>query len=130
MFMIIRKEKERDIVNLLDKVVEKQIRTDIPDFRVGDNVRVDLKIKEVDSKGNAKTRIQAFEGLVMAIKGSGVSKTFTVRKVSGNVGAEKTLPVNSPVIDSITVVRKGKVRRAKLGYIRELKKTPKIPERN
>lgn len=117
-------------MNLLDKVVEKQIRTDIPDFRVGDNVRVDLKIKEVDSKGNAKTRIQAFEGLVMAIKGSGVSKTFTVRKVSGNVGAEKTLPVNSPVIDSITVVRKGKVRRAKLGYIRNLKKTPKIKERN
>ncbi len=117
-------------MNLLEKVVEKQIRTDIPDFRVGDTVRVDLKIKEIDSKGTAKTRIQAFEGLVMAIKGSGVSKTFTVRKVSGNVGAEKTLPVNSPVIDSITVVRKGKVRRAKLGYIRDLKKTPKIKERN
>lgn len=117
-------------MNLIDKITEKQIRKDIPEFQVGDNVRVDLKIKEVDSKGNEKTRIQAFEGLVMAIKGSGISKTFTVRKVSGNVGAEKTLPVNSPVIDSITVTRKGKVRRAKLNYIRELKKTPKIPERN
>lgn len=117
-------------MNLLDKITAKQIRTDVPDFRVGDNVRVDLKIKEKDSKGNEKTRIQAFEGLVMAIKGSGVSRTFTVRKVSGNVGAEKTLPVNSPVIDKITVVRKGKVRRAKLNFIRNLKKTPKIKERN
>lgn len=124
------REKERDVVNLLEKITEKQIRKDIPEFQVGDNVRVDLKIKEIDSKGNTKTRIQAFEGLVMAIKGSGVSKTFTVRKVSGNVGAEKTLPVNSPVIDKITITRKGKVRRAKLGYIRNLKKTPKIPERN
>ncbi len=117
-------------MNLIEKVTNSQIRKDMPDFRVGDTVRVDLKIKEVDSKGNEKTRIQAFEGLVMAIKGSGVSKTFTVRKVSGNVGSEKTLPVNSPVIDSVTIVRKGKVRRAKLNYIRNLKKTPKIKERN
>ena len=117
-------------MNLLEKITNKQIRKDVPDFRVGDTVRVDLKIKEVDSKGEEKTRIQAFEGLVMQIKGSGVSKTFTVRKVSGNVGAEKTLPVNSPVIDSITIVRKGKVRRAKLNYIRDDSKTPKIKERN
>lgn len=117
-------------MNILEKITEKQIRKDVPDFRVGDTVRVDLKIKEVDSKGNEKTRIQAFEGLVMAIKGSGISKTFTVRKMSGNVGAEKTFPVNSPVIDTITVVRKGKVRRAKLNYIRNQKKTPKIKERN
>ncbi len=117
-------------MNLLDKITNKQIRTDVPDFQVGDTVRVDLKIKEVDSKGTEKTRIQAFEGLVMAIKGSGVSKTFTVRKMSGNVGAEKTFPVNSPIIDSINVVRKGKVRRAKLNYIRKQSKTPKIKERN
>ncbi len=117
-------------MNLLDKITNKQIRTDIPDFQVGDTVRVDLKIKEVDSKGTEKTRIQAFEGLVMAIKGSGVSKTFTVRKMSGNIGAEKTFPVNSPVIDTIVVVRKGKVRRAKLNYIRDQKKTAKIKERN
>ena len=117
-------------MNLIEKVTNSQIRKDMPDFRVGDTVRADLKIKEIDSKGTEKTRIQAFEGLVMAIKGSGVSKTFTVRKVSGNVGSEKTLPVNSPVIDSVTIVRKGKVRRAKLNYIRDLKKTPKIKERN
>lgn len=116
-------------MNLVEKVTNSQIRTDLPEFRVGDTVRVDLKIEDVDSKGNKKTRIQAFEGLIMAIKGAGVSKTFTVRKVSGNVGVEKTLPVNSPTIDKIEVVRKGKVRRAKLNYIRDLKKTPKIKER-
>ena len=116
-------------MNLVDKITKKQIRTDLPEFRVGDTVRVDLKITEKDSKGNEKVRIQAFEGLVMAIQGSGVSKTFIVRKVSGNVGVEKTLPVNSPRIDMITVVRKGKVRQAKLGYIRKSLKTPKIKER-
>ncbi len=116
-------------MNLVEKITSSQIRTDLPEFRVGDTVRVNLKIDDVDAKGNKKTRIQAFEGLVMAIKGSGVSKTFTVRKVSGNVGVEKTLPVNSPTIDTIVVVRKGKVRRAKLNYIRKLKKTPKIKER-
>lgn len=116
-------------MNLIDKITAKQIRTDLPEFRVGDTVRVDLKIEELDAKGNKKTRIQAFEGLVMSIQGSGISKTFTVRKVSGNVGTEKTLPVNSPKIDTITVVRKGKVRQAKLGYIRSLKKQPKIKER-
>jgi len=116
-------------VNLVDKVTKAQIRTDLPEFRVGDNVRVDLRIEDVDSKGNKKSRIQAFEGLVIMIKGSGVSRTFTVRKVSGNVGVEKTFPLNSPTIDKIVVVRKGKVRRAKLTYIRNLKKTPKIKER-
>lgn len=116
-------------MNLIEKITNSQIRIDLPEFRVGDEVKVNLKIEETDSKGNKKIRIQTFEGLVMAIKGSGVSKTFTVRKVSGNVGTEKTLPVNSPKIDSIEVVRKGKVRRAKLNYIRDLKKTPKIKER-
>ena len=117
-------------MNLIDKITKSQIRTDLPEFRVGDNIKVNLKIEEKDSKGNKKIRIQAFEGLVMAIQGSGVSETFTVRKISGNVGTEKTLPLNSPKIDSIEVVRKGKVRRAKLNYIRNLKKTPKIKERD
>lgn len=117
-------------MNLIDKITKKQIRTDLPEFRVGDTIRVDLKIDEVDSTGKKKTRIQAFEGLVMAIQGSGISKTFTVRKVSGNVGVEKTLPVNSPRIDTIQVIKKGKVRQAKLGYIRKSSKTPKIKERN
>ena len=116
-------------MNLVEKITKKQIRTDIPEFRVGDTIKVNIKIDEKDSRGNIKTRIQVYEGLVMAIKGSGVSRTFTVRKVSGNVGTEKTLPVNSPRIDSIEVVRRGKVRRAKLNYIRQSVKTPKIKER-
>ena len=111
-------------MNLIDKINKRQINPNVPEFQVGDTVRVDVKIIE-----GKRERIQAFEGLVMAIQGSGVSKTFIVRKVSGNVGTEKTLPVNSPRIDMITVVRKGKVRQAKLGYIRKSLKTPKIKER-
>ena len=116
-------------MNLVEKITKNQIRTDIPEFRVGDTVRVDLKIEDVDSKGNKKTRIQAFEGLVMAIQGSGISKNFIVRKVSSGVGVERTFPVNSPIIDTIEVVRKGRVRRAKLNYIRKMVKQPKIKER-
>ena len=116
-------------MNLVDKITKKQIRTDLPEFRVGDTVRVDLKIDETDASGNKKVRIQAFEGIVMAIKGSGISKTYKIRKMSGNVGTEKILPVNSPRIDTIVVVKKGKVRRAKPNWIRKSSKTPKIPER-
>lgn len=113
-------------MNLVEKITKSQIRTDIPEFRVGDTVRVDVKIIE----GN-RERIQAFEGLVIAIKGSGVSKNFIVRKISGGVGVERTFPVNSPKIDSVTVVRKGKVRRAKIdGYLRKSVKQPRIKERN
>ena len=113
-------------MNLVEKITKSQIRTDIPEFRVGDTVRVDVKIIE----GN-RERIQAFEGLVIAIKGSGVSKNFIVRKISGGVGVERTFPVNSPKIDSVTVVRKGKVSRAKIGgYLRKSVKQPRIKERN
>ena len=115
-------------MNLIDKVTEKQIRTDIPEFKVGYTVRVGVKISEKDSKGNEKIRIQAFEGLVMAIQGSGIGRNFIVRKVSGGVGVERTFPVNSPIIDSIEVIRKGRVREAKLGYIRNMVKQPKIKE--
>lgn len=111
-------------MNLIEKITKDQIRTDIPEFRVGDTVRVDVKIVE-----GKRSRIQAFEGLVMAIQGGGVSKTFVVRKVSGGVGVERTFPVNSPIIDKLTVVRKGKVRRAKLNYVRNLKSQPRIKER-
>ena len=116
-------------MNLVEKITKKQIRNDIPEFRVGDTVRVGVKISEKDSKGNEKVRIQAFEGLVMAIQGSGVSKNFIVRKISSGVGVERTFPVNSPIIDNIEVVRKGRVRRAKLNYIRKMVKQPKIKER-
>ncbi len=117
-------------MNLVDKITKSQIRTDIPEFRVGDTVRVNVKIKETDSKGNDKFRIQAFEGVVMAIQGSGISKNFIVRKVSAGVGVERTFPMNTPIIESVEVMRKGKVRRAKLGYLRTQVKTAKIKERN
>ena len=111
-------------MNKVEEITKNQLRTDIPEFRVGDTVRVNYKIKE----GN-KERIQAFEGLVMAIQGTGISKNFIVRKKSQGIGVERTFPVNSPLIDSLEVVRKGKVRQAKLGYIRKLTKEPKIKER-
>ena len=111
-------------MNVIDKITKDQLNPNIPEFRVGDNVRVDVKIIE-----GKRERIQAFEGIVMAIQGSGISKNFIVRKISSGVGVERTIPFNSPTIDKITVVRKGKVRQAKLGYIRKSLKTPKIKER-
>ena len=107
------------------KITAKQIRTDIPEFRVGDTVRVDVKIIE-----GKRERIQAYEGIVTARKGGGVSETFTVRKKSGSVGINRVFPVNSPLIDKITVVKKGKVRRAKLNFLKNLKGSYKIKERN
>ena len=111
-------------MNLVEKITEKQIRTDLPEFRVGDTIKVDVKIVE-----GKRERIQAFEGVVVAIKGAGVSKNYTVRKISSGVGVERTFPMNSPIVDSVTVVRKGKVRQAKLGYLRNLVSQPKIKER-
>ena len=113
------------MTKLVDKINERQIRQDVPEFRVGDTVRVDVWVKE----GN-KQRIQAFEGTVISIKGGSVSKTFTVRKKSGTVGVERVFPVNSPTIDSITVTKKGKVRRAKLNFLKGRRKEYKIKERN
>ena len=111
-------------MNLVDQITKSQIRTDLPEFRVGDTVKVNVRIIE-----GKRERIQAFEGIVMAINGSGVSKTFTVRKISGGVGVERIFPFNSPKVDNIVVVRKGKVRRAKLNYLRTLKGQAKIKER-
>ena len=112
-------------MNLIEKITKSQIRTDIPEFRVGDTVRVGVKIVE-----RGKERVQDYEGIVIAIKNSGIGKNFVVRKISGGVGVERTFPVNSPIIDKVTIVRKGKVRRAKLNYLREMTKQPKIKERN
>ena len=111
-------------MNLVEKITKSQIRTDIPEFRVGDTVRVDVKIIE----GN-RERIQAFEGLVIAIKGSGVSKNFIVRKISGGVGVERTFPINSPKIAYVEVMRKGRVRRAKLTFLRGMVGQYRIKER-
>lgn len=111
-------------MNVIDKINQKQMRNDIPEFRVGDTVRVDVKIIE-----GKRERIQAFEGIVVGRKGGSVSETFTVRKVSAGVGVERIFPVNSPKIDRITVVRKGKVRRAKLGFLQDYVGRYKIKER-
>ena len=112
-------------MNLVDKVNAKSVRNDIPEFRVGDTVRVDYKIQE-----GKNTRIQAFEGLVVAIKGGSISKTFTVRKKSAGVAVKRVFKVNSPLVDSVTVVRKGMVRRAKLNFIDGMEKEYKVKERN
>lgn len=111
-------------MNVIDEIVKPQLRTDLPEFRVGDTIKVGVKIVE-----GKRERIQDFEGIVTVIKGSGISKNFTVRKISQGVGVERTFPMNSPIIDNIEVTRKGKVRRARLFYLRDLVKQPKIKER-
>ncbi len=111
-------------MNIIDKINEKQIRNDIPEFRVGDTVRVDYRIIE-----GKRERIQAFEGVVVAKRNGSVSETFTVRKISSGVGVERTFPVNSPKIDKIVVVRQGKVRRAKLTFLKDRVGQYKIKER-
>ncbi|HEY4695327.1 MAG TPA: 50S ribosomal protein L19 [Candidatus Hydromicrobium sp.] len=102
-------------MNKLDKIQSKYIKTDIPEFSPGDKIKVKIKISEEN-----KDRIQIFEGIVIGIKGSGINKTFTVRKISfNNVGVERTFLLNSPVIQSIERIGEGLVRRAKLYYLRD-----------
>ena len=101
------------------------LRDDIPPFRAGDTVRVNVRVKEGD-----KERLQAFEGVCIARRGAGVSQTFTVRKISSGIGVERIFPVHSPMIGSLQVVRRGRVRRAKLYYLRHLTgKATRIKER-
>ena len=109
----------------LIKVIEsEQLRNDIPDFNVGDTVKVHVKVKE----GN-RERIQVYEGIVLKRQGGGLSETFTVRRISYGVGVERTFPLHSPKLDRIEVVRKGKVRRAKINYLRgRVGKRAKIKE--
>jgi large subunit ribosomal protein L19 len=101
-------------MNIIEAIEQDYKRTDLPEFGVGDTLKVYIKIKE----GN-KERIQMFEGFVLKIQNGGLSQTFTVRKISSGVGVEKTFPMHSPVIERIEVVRRGKVRRAKLNYMRQ-----------
>ena len=112
------------MANVIDKITAKQLNPNIPEFRVGDTVRVDVKIIE----GN-KERIQAFEGIVVSRKSGGISETFTVRKMSSGIGVERIFPVHSPKIAGITVVKKGKVRRAKLTFLKGKVGAYKIKER-
>ena len=114
-------------MNRLDSVDSAQLRTDIPAFEPGDTVRVHVRIKESETK----ERLQAFEGVCIARKGDGVRETFTVRKVSFGVGVERIFPVHGPIVGRVELVRRGRVRRAKLYYLRNLRgKAARIRERD
>jgi len=109
---------------LIHEITKEQLRTDLPDFRPGDTVRVHVKVVE-----GTRERIQIYEGVVIKRRGGGISETFTVRKISYGVGVERTFPLHTPKIAKLEVVRRGKVRRAKLYYLRELRgKAARIKE--
>ncbi len=113
------------MTNPIDALAAQRVRDDIPDFRAGDTLRVHVKVVE----GN-RSRIQLFQGVCIRVHGSGVGRTFTVRKVSFGVGVERTFPLHTPIIDKIEVVTRGDVRRAKLYYLRNLRgKAAKIKEK-
>ena len=110
---------------IIKALTSEQLKTDLPDFKIGDTVCVSIKVKE-----GSRERIQKFEGIVIAMKNGGISKTFTVRRLSYGTGVERTFPVNSPIIDRVEVVKHGKVRRAKLFYLRSrVGKAAKVKER-
>jgi len=112
-------------MDILQEVTRDQLRAALPDFAPGDTLRVNVRVREGD-----KERIQAFEGTCIARKGGGISETFTVRKISSGIGVERVFPIRSPSVESITVVRRGRVRRAKLYYLRALRgKAARIKER-
>ena len=112
-------------MNLIESITQDQLRNDIPDFRPGDTVRVHARVVEGE-----RERIQLFEGVVIKRRGAGISETYTVRKISNGVGVERTFPIHTPRVAKLEVVRFGKVRRAKLYYLRELHgKAARIPER-
>lgn len=112
-------------MNELQMIESAYMRSDLPDFRAGDTVRVHVRVIEGD-----KERIQVFQGVVIARRGGGTRESFTVRKMSGAIGVERVFPLHSPVLRKIEVVRHGKVRRAKLYYLRDLRgKAARIAER-
>ena len=112
-------------MDLLSKIAESSLKDALPQFHVGDTVKVDVQIKEGE-----RTRIQVFEGTVIARKGSGVAETFTVRKVSYGFGVERIFPVHSPSVKDVKVVRRGSVRRSKLYYLRDrVGKAAKVKEK-
>lgn len=112
------------MLDIIKQIESEYIRTDLPNFNVGDTVKVHVRIKE----GN-RQRVQIFEGIVLKRQNGGVRETFTVRRVAYGVGVERTFPVNAPIIEKIQVVRRGKVRRAKLYYLRDrVGKAAKVKE--
>ena len=113
------------MANVIDELNASALRTDVPDFRAGDTIKVDVKVVE-----GSRSRVQVFQGVVIKVQGSGIGRTFTVRKISFGVGVERTFPLNSPIFEKIEVVTRGDVRRAKLYYLRNLRgKAAKIKER-
>ncbi|MBO4262819.1 MAG: 50S ribosomal protein L19 [Clostridia bacterium] len=111
-------------MNIIDQIEKENCKSEIPSFSVGDTVKVSVKVIE-----GTKERIQNFEGIVIAKKNGGIRETFTVRRISYGIGVERTFPVHSPKVAGITVVRKGRVRRAKLYYLRDLTgKAAKVEE--
>ena len=119
------RRKENVKMDILQQITQEQIRTDLPELLIGDTVRVYVKVKE----GN-RERVQMFEGTIIKKNHGGIAETFTVRRVSYGVGVERTFPVNSPKIDKIEVVRHGRVRRAKLYYLRDrVGKAAKVKEK-
>ncbi|HEX2166998.1 MAG TPA: 50S ribosomal protein L19 [Longimicrobiales bacterium] len=112
-------------MDMLQEVSREQLRSDLPAFDPGDTLRVNVRVREGD-----KERLQAFEGVCIAKKGGGISETFTVRKVSSGIGVERVFPLHSPSVESVAVVRRGRVRRAKLYYLRALRgKAARIKEK-
>jgi large subunit ribosomal protein L19 len=112
-------------MHFLDEVDAASLRTDIPDFRAGDNVKVHVRVIE-----GTRSRIQVFQGVVIRIHGGGIRETFTVRKISFGTGVERTFPVHSPIVEKVELVSRGDVRRAKLYYLRDLRgKKAKIREK-
>ncbi|WP_431029452.1 50S ribosomal protein L19 [Lysinibacillus sp. LZ02] len=110
--------------NIITEITKEQLRADLPSFRPGDTVKVHVKVVE-----GTRERIQLFEGVVIKRRGGGISETFTVRKISYGVGVERTFPVHTPKIAKLEVIRRGKVRRAKLYYLRNLRgKAARIKE--
>jgi len=117
--------KEDRTMQRLAEVAREGLRTDLPAFEPGDTIRVMVRVREGD-----KERLQAFEGMVIAKRGGGISETFTVRKISAGVGVERLFPMHSPTISSVDLIRRGRVRRAKLYYLRALSgKAARIKEK-
>ncbi|NYG58149.1 large subunit ribosomal protein L19 [Nocardioides daedukensis] len=113
------------MTNVITELANANKRTDLPDFRAGDTIKVDVKVIE-----GSRSRVQVFQGVVLRVQGSGIGRTFTVRKVSFGVGVERTFPLHSPIFEKIEVITRGDVRRAKLYYLRNLRgKAAKIKER-
>jgi large subunit ribosomal protein L19 len=110
----LRHDQEHDTVNVLDEIVADQIRSDLPNLATGDTVRVAARVVE-----GGKERVQIFEGVVMRLRGGGITRSITVRKIASGVGVERTFKINSPRIEKIDVVRHGQVRRAQLYFLRK-----------